>query len=70
MHANTYWVPENMTQRVWSEALASVLRNTRLHGLIFPLLEITYPQGVTAMYHESLSNKPGRADEMTISSEI
>lgn len=34
-------VPDNVTQQVWSEALASVARNNRLH------VEIAYPQGVT-----------------------
>lgn len=50
-------------------ALASVLRNARLRGPIFPFLEIAYPQGVTAKYHDSCSNRPGRADPMTVSSE-
>ena len=36
-------VPEDMTQQVWSRALASVPRNTRLPSLTFPFLETAYP---------------------------
>lgn len=57
-------VPENVTQQVWSGALASVPRNTRLHA------ETAYPQGVTVSNTADFFNKPGRAGQVLMFSEI